>query len=132
MNRLDIRKAEKSNESVRAALRDAYAIIESETFKLLQNETEFNIFPSSMCLPFFARALLVSTSASRLDTFRRLKAIDVEETQNGGIPKEAWEWETHDENFRADLISEFVHLDSIFLNKVKIAKSEYTALEMTL
>ena len=64
-----------------------------------------------------------------MDTFKRLKGVNVDASQDGGIPKEAWEWETHDESFRADLISEFVHLDGVFLNKIKVARSEYIALE---
>ncbi len=50
----------------------------------------------------------------------------------GGIPSEAWEWETHDEMFRADLVSEFVHLDKGFMRKIGKTKSEFFEMEKAL
>ncbi|VDK22247.1 unnamed protein product [Taenia asiatica] len=113
--RLEIKKSLRSNQNLRAALRDAYANIEAETFKLLQCETEINAFPPT----------------SRWDNIERLRGEDTAEDKSGGIPAEAWQWDTHDEKFRADLLSEFVHLDAAFIKRVKGAKMEFLALAST-
>ncbi|VDD81046.1 unnamed protein product [Mesocestoides corti] len=110
--RLDIKQSRRSNQTLRAELRDANSAIEVETFKLVQLEIEFNAFPL----------------ASRLDTFRRLSLEDAAEN-HGGIPSEAWEWPTHDEVFRDNLLSEFIHLDTGFLGKIKGVKKEFTEME---
>ncbi|CDS37798.1 coiled coil domain containing protein 148 [Echinococcus multilocularis] len=113
--RLEIKESLQSNQNLRAALRDAYANIEAETFKLLQREVEIDAFPL----------------ASRMDTFERLRGEDPAEDKSGGIPPEAWQWDTHDEKFRADLLSEFVHLDAAFITKIESAKKEFFNLENT-
>eukprot|EP00108_Taenia_solium_P006393 TsM_001222200 transcript=TsM_001222200 gene=TsM_001222200 len=113
--RLEIKKSLRSNQNLRAALRDAYANIEAETFKLLQRETESNVFPPT----------------SRWDNIERLREEDTAEDKSGGIPAEAWQWNTHDEKFRADLLSEFVHLDAAFIKRVEGAKKEFLTLAST-
>lgn len=126
-SRLEIKKSLQSNQNLRASLRDAYANIEKETIKLLQREFEINAFPPSNLLFLFPMTI----SASRLDNIERLRGKDTAEDKSGGIPPEAWQWDTHDEKFRADLLSEFVHLDAAFINKVKVAKEELLNLAST-
>lgn len=67
---------------------------------------------------------------SRLDTFKKLRDDDSLEG-NGGIPNETWMWETHDEKFRADLVSEFVHLDSGYIKQISKTKAKFFEMEKT-
>ncbi|VDM21691.1 unnamed protein product [Hydatigera taeniaeformis] len=110
--RLELKKSLQSNKKLRAALRDAYTNIETQIFDLLQCEVEINAFQP----------------LSRLDNIRRVREDSIED-ERGGIPTEAWQWDTHDEKFRADLLSEFVQLDAAFTDRVKGAKKEFINLE---
>ncbi|VDL62397.1 unnamed protein product [Hymenolepis diminuta] len=60
--------------------------------------------------------LRICITASRLDTFTWIREGNITENNCCGIPSVAWEWNTHDESFRADLLSEFVHLDRSYLS----------------
>ncbi|KAL5108180.1 hypothetical protein TcWFU_009356 [Taenia crassiceps] len=111
--RLEIKRSLHSSHGLRAALRDAYTNIEAEAFKLLQREVEVNAFPPT----------------SRWNNIEQLREESIAEDESSGIPPEAWKWDTHDEKFRADLLSEFVYLDAAFINKVKDAKKEFLNLE---
>ncbi|VDO12213.1 unnamed protein product [Rodentolepis nana] len=99
----------------RASLRDANVEIDNEYFKLLQLESDINDFQL----------------ASRLDTFTWVRKDNNNSTDDKccGIPSEAWEWTTHDEFFRADLLSEFVHLDSSYFCRLDKIKSDILDLE---
>ncbi|KAM7542962.1 hypothetical protein Aperf_G00000018540 [Anoplocephala perfoliata] len=111
--RSEVKSSVQPNESLQSSLHDAYAKIKDESFKLLQLESEIIDF-----LPI-----------SRLNTFRQLHIGDSVEDRCGGIPREAWEWITHNEAFKADLLSEFVHLDSIYIAKIKNTKMDIMELE---
>nr|CDS27912.1 coiled coil domain containing protein 148 [Hymenolepis microstoma] len=102
-----------SDKHIRASLRDANSEIDNEYFKLIRLESDINDFQL----------------ASRLDTFKWIRTGNINDDKCCGIPSEAWEWTTHDEFFRADLLSEFVHLDSSYLSRLDRIKSDILDLE---
>lgn len=104
---------------IRASLCDANTKIENEYSKLRELESEINDFQ----LGTKDSCLLICIIASRLDTFTWIRADNITEDKFCGIPSVAWEWNTHDESFRADLLSEFVHLDRSYLSRLDKIKS---------
>ncbi|KAF6775167.1 hypothetical protein AHF37_05855 [Paragonimus kellicotti] len=42
-----------------------------------------------------------------------------------GIPDEAWQWPTPNDEFLAELLAEFIHVDVIFFNRLEYTRAEY-------
>ncbi|KAF7232985.1 hypothetical protein EG68_07034 [Paragonimus skrjabini miyazakii] len=42
-----------------------------------------------------------------------------------GIPDEAWQWSTPNDEFLAELLAEFIHVDVIFFNQLEYIRAEY-------
>ncbi|KAF8560832.1 hypothetical protein P879_06903 [Paragonimus westermani] len=45
--------------------------------------------------------------------------------KNMGIPDEAWQWPTPNDEFLAELLAEFIHVDVLFFNRLEYARVEY-------